>query len=463
MIRWETGRRVRETRRARGITQSTLADNLGISPNLLGAWERGDAVPSPAALDALIDALDVDPAEADIWVTSVVPTDIEIVSDPWVHVEDVAVDVARVPKITPNMAPPAELAQPPRPSGPMPPSRSATPVPPSGPAGPVPSAAPPSDPFSNGSPRPPANSNGNGNGNGSGNGSSGTYGGLINRDALVGKNRDEQDKARLGDFLRSGALSEAFDNLLKKDKGPDPKRLTEPIPKPPPRPVTKSLVTRPADPPAPPSNGNGNGNGMARPPAAPPIGNALPMPPSNGNAMPRPPGNAMPMPPSNGNGHAPMPPGSTVTEERPAPPRTRASAVVAEAERQQRIARKKAAEERALKRFIRKHGVTPAVYEQMKTSVNVGSAFPVPSTGHNPGTVRYSETSLEEAKKETWLYRARRIATIVALMVLALIGMWAVGELAKGWAAFLELFGDGEETETTLGALGMIRGWTPFF
>ena len=89
----------------------------------------------------------------------------------------------------------------------------------------------------------------------------------------------------------------------------------------------------------------------------------------------------------------------------------------------------------------------------MKTSVNVGSAFPIPSTTRHPGSVRYSDTAVADVRPSAWVYRARRIATGIALLVLAFVGLWAFNELGKGLDALFDLFSPPEEDGAFTGAL----------
>lgn len=55
----KVGRRIRELRRARGLTQATLAERLDISENYRGGLERGNRFPSLQLLETLADAFGV--------------------------------------------------------------------------------------------------------------------------------------------------------------------------------------------------------------------------------------------------------------------------------------------------------------------------------------------------------------------------------------------------------------------
>ena len=59
----DMGLRIRNARRAMGMTQEELADQLGISASFLGHLERGTRVASLETLVALCNALKVSPQE----------------------------------------------------------------------------------------------------------------------------------------------------------------------------------------------------------------------------------------------------------------------------------------------------------------------------------------------------------------------------------------------------------------
>ncbi len=48
---------LRQLRIARGMTQLDLADALGLPPGLIGAWEQGRTLPTPAQLNAAMRVL----------------------------------------------------------------------------------------------------------------------------------------------------------------------------------------------------------------------------------------------------------------------------------------------------------------------------------------------------------------------------------------------------------------------
>lgn len=67
MARSELGRALRTARRAAGITQTRLAERLGVPANRLVRWELGEAVPTRAELRGLARHLGVGTAEAARW------------------------------------------------------------------------------------------------------------------------------------------------------------------------------------------------------------------------------------------------------------------------------------------------------------------------------------------------------------------------------------------------------------
>lgn len=66
----EMGAELRAGRRARGITRAALARATGTRPVIVGRWERGEAVPSPAQARALAAVLDLPSAAATGWVSA---------------------------------------------------------------------------------------------------------------------------------------------------------------------------------------------------------------------------------------------------------------------------------------------------------------------------------------------------------------------------------------------------------
>lgn len=61
-LRVLVGRRVREARRERGLSQEGLADRSNLSVNMVGYIERGIRAPSLETIERLGTALDVEPA-----------------------------------------------------------------------------------------------------------------------------------------------------------------------------------------------------------------------------------------------------------------------------------------------------------------------------------------------------------------------------------------------------------------
>lgn len=68
------GRRVRDARRAKGLSQKELADAVGIAPNTIGAIERG-AEGQPRKLELVTSYLGVAPIAEDP-----LPPDVELVT-----------------------------------------------------------------------------------------------------------------------------------------------------------------------------------------------------------------------------------------------------------------------------------------------------------------------------------------------------------------------------------------------
>ena len=56
---FEVGTRIRSMRKARGMTQATLAKKLGVAYQNVGQWESGKRVPTLETLSRIADALDV--------------------------------------------------------------------------------------------------------------------------------------------------------------------------------------------------------------------------------------------------------------------------------------------------------------------------------------------------------------------------------------------------------------------
>lgn len=62
-MRWEVsiGRKIRELRKAKGLTQEALAHDAGMAMRYLAGIERGEENPSLAILVRLAEALSVEP------------------------------------------------------------------------------------------------------------------------------------------------------------------------------------------------------------------------------------------------------------------------------------------------------------------------------------------------------------------------------------------------------------------
>jgi transcriptional regulator with XRE-family HTH domain len=62
-LRVLVGRRIREIRKERHLTQQTLAEKVGVSQNMIGCIERGTRFPSPETFERLSQVLKVDAGE----------------------------------------------------------------------------------------------------------------------------------------------------------------------------------------------------------------------------------------------------------------------------------------------------------------------------------------------------------------------------------------------------------------
>ena len=80
----ELGRMARSRRLELGVSQSRIADSLGVSTLQVGRWERGEDVPDPSLIRALADALDLGPDTAAAWLAGADTQilSVEIVDDP---------------------------------------------------------------------------------------------------------------------------------------------------------------------------------------------------------------------------------------------------------------------------------------------------------------------------------------------------------------------------------------------
>ena len=56
----QTGNLIRTLRQRRGLTQKTLAEQIGVSDKAVSKWERGCGLPDPALLSSLAEALNTD-------------------------------------------------------------------------------------------------------------------------------------------------------------------------------------------------------------------------------------------------------------------------------------------------------------------------------------------------------------------------------------------------------------------
>lgn len=55
----QLGLRIADRRKAVGLTQTQVADRMGVTPQAVSKWERGLAFPDPAYLDDLAELLHV--------------------------------------------------------------------------------------------------------------------------------------------------------------------------------------------------------------------------------------------------------------------------------------------------------------------------------------------------------------------------------------------------------------------
>ena len=56
----QTGNLIRTLRQRRGLTQKTLAEQIGVSDKAVSKWERGCGLPDPALLSSLAEVLNTD-------------------------------------------------------------------------------------------------------------------------------------------------------------------------------------------------------------------------------------------------------------------------------------------------------------------------------------------------------------------------------------------------------------------
>jgi transcriptional regulator with XRE-family HTH domain len=61
-IRSNVARNIAAARSAASLSQNALGQRLGVQPQMISRWERGEALPTVENLAALCDALEVDAA-----------------------------------------------------------------------------------------------------------------------------------------------------------------------------------------------------------------------------------------------------------------------------------------------------------------------------------------------------------------------------------------------------------------
>ena len=81
-VRVAVGSRIREIRLARGFSQKTLADMIGVTKGAIGNYENGTSSPRDTILHAIIKALDID---ANYLFQDVVPIKSELFLSPNEH------------------------------------------------------------------------------------------------------------------------------------------------------------------------------------------------------------------------------------------------------------------------------------------------------------------------------------------------------------------------------------------
>lgn len=58
---------IKSRRMGLGMTQQDLAEKLGVSHITVSRWERGDTLPSPKNVKAMIDIFNIDDGQAFFW------------------------------------------------------------------------------------------------------------------------------------------------------------------------------------------------------------------------------------------------------------------------------------------------------------------------------------------------------------------------------------------------------------
>jgi len=111
--RSELGRTTRRRRLELGVSQSRIADAIGVSPLQVGRWERGEDLPEPTQMRALAEALELEPDAAETWlaVAESHVLSVEIVGDPLVPPLMVVEDGLEA---DPWSTPPEQRVSPPR-------------------------------------------------------------------------------------------------------------------------------------------------------------------------------------------------------------------------------------------------------------------------------------------------------------------------------------------------------------
>ncbi|HUU60963.1 MAG TPA: helix-turn-helix transcriptional regulator [Acidimicrobiia bacterium] len=61
------GGELRTRRSARGLSRATLAQAVGTRPVIIGRWERGEAIPTPEQVRALVEVLELPPSLTADW------------------------------------------------------------------------------------------------------------------------------------------------------------------------------------------------------------------------------------------------------------------------------------------------------------------------------------------------------------------------------------------------------------
>jgi hypothetical protein len=76
-------------------------------------------------------------------------------------------------------------------------------------------------------------------------------------------------------------------------------------------------------------------------------------------------------------------------------------------------------------------------FEGLLSRGNTGAIFPIPA---RPGRVYTYGDGPPTYDEDRWRYRARTVMLLVVLGILAGLLAWAIGELAEGLAAIVDLF-----------------------